>query len=92
MLVDAGGGVEVEVRQRRRCGQGGEPEPAGELAGFGRLDLAGQQVLQGRGHRPPLFLGFGEHAGQVLGRGGQLQRREVPTQLLVEAGLAPCHR
>jgi hypothetical protein len=79
LAVESGGGVEVEVRQRGRGRQRREPQAAGELAGVGSLDLAGQQVLQRRGHRPLLGFGLGEHARQVLGGSGELQRGEVAT-------------
>ena len=49
MRVDAGGGVVVEVLQGGGGGQAGEPEPAGEPAGFGGVDLGGEQAFQGGG-------------------------------------------
>jgi hypothetical protein len=86
-LVDAGGGVVVEVMQGRWGGQRGEPEPAGQAAGLGGVDLDREQPLQRRGHRQLFGLGGGQHRGQVLGGVVQLQGRQVAAQLLVEAGL-----
>jgi hypothetical protein len=62
--VDPGGGVVVEVLQRGRGGQAGEPQPSRQSAGFGGLDFDGEQSVQGSGH------------GQVLGGGLVQDRRQ----------------
>ncbi len=90
--VDTRSGIEVEVGQRRGCRQRGEPQPSGELAGLGGLDLTGQQMLQRSGGRPLLGFSLGKHAGQVLSCCGELQRSEMTAQLLIEAALRARHR
>ena len=71
--VEAGGGVVVEVVQGGGGGQAGEPEPAGEPAGLGGVDLEGEQPLQGGGQRQAFGGGLVEDGGQVFG--GGVQRR-----------------
>ena len=65
-----GGGVDVEVLQGGGGGQAGEPQPAGQPAGLGGVDLDGQQPLQRGGQRQLLGGGLVEHGGQGFGRGG----------------------
>ena len=62
--VEAGGGVVVEVLQAGGGGQAGEPEPAGEPAGLGGVDLEGEQPFQRGGQRRVLrrWLGRGRRA------------------------------
>ena len=64
----------------------------GELACVGGFDLtepAGAPVSRSS---TTARLRLSEHAGQVLGDCGELQRSEVAAQLLVEAGLGASHR
>jgi hypothetical protein len=77
LLIDPGLGGEVELVDRPGRGQTGEPEPAGEPAGLGELDLDAQQPLE-RGHRRQL-LGPGgvQDAGERLGAGAQLQHLQM---------------
>ena len=85
--VGGGLGVVVEVLQGGGGGQAGEPQPAGQAAGLGGVDLEGEQPFQGGGQRQSFGGGVVEDGGQVLGGGVQLERGEVAAQLLVEAGL-----
>ena len=66
--VDGGLGVVVEVLQGGRGGQAGEPQPAGQPAGLGGVDLEGEQPFQGGGQRQLLGGGLVEDGGQVLRR------------------------
>ena len=72
--VDSGGGVVVEVVQAGGGGQAGEPEPAGEPAGLGGVDLQAEETLQGGGHRQAFVAGLVEDGGQLFGGGVQAQR------------------
>ena len=65
--VDAGLGVVVEVVEGGRGGQAGEPQPAGEAAGFGGVDLDREQPLERGGERQLLGGGFVEDAWECFG-------------------------
>ena len=86
VAVGGGGGVVVELLQGGRGGQGGEPQPAGQPAGLGGVDLEGEQPFQGGGQRQLFGGGLVEDGGQCFGGGVQLERGQVAAQLLVEAG------
>jgi hypothetical protein len=92
VAVDAGGGVVVEVGEGGRGRQGGEPEPAGEAAGLGGVDLDRRGVVPGRGQGQALGVGGVQDGGQVLGGVVQLQDREVAAELLVQRGLRRARR
>jgi hypothetical protein len=83
LAVDAGLGVEVEVLQPPGGGEGGKPQPAGVAAGFGGVDLDGEQALQERGVAELLGVGMIEGGGQRLGGGVQAQVVQVASELLV---------
>ena len=76
-LVDAGGGVEVEVVQGGAGGEVREAEPAGETAGIGRGDLEREQALEGVGEAPTLGLGLVQDARQGVGGVGEFELGEV---------------
>ena len=86
LAVDPGGGVDVEVVQGGGGGQAGEPQPAGQPAGLGGVDLDGQQPLQRRGERELLGGGLVQHGGQRFGGGVQFQLGQMPAQVLIAAG------
>jgi hypothetical protein len=46
LAVDAGGGVDIEAVQGGGCGYAGEPQPPGQAARPGGVDLDGEQLLQ----------------------------------------------
>jgi hypothetical protein len=64
VAVDAGGGVVVEVGEGGRGRQGGEPEPAGEAAGLGGVDLDPKESFQGGGQGQALGVGASRTAGR----------------------------
>jgi hypothetical protein len=66
-LVDTGLGGEVELVQRPRLGQAGEPQPAALAAGLDRGDLDGHQLLQRCGQPQALVAGGVEDPRQGLG-------------------------
>ena len=71
--VDPGGGIDVEVGQRGRGGQAGEPQPSCQPAGGAGIDFDGQQPLQRHGQREPFGGGLVEHSGQGFGGGVQFE-------------------
>lgn len=85
LAIDPRGGVDVEIGQRSRGGQAGEPQPAGQPAGRGSLDLDGQQPLQRDGQRQSLSGGLVQNGGQGFGGRGQFELGQMRTQLLIAA-------
>src|SRR5581483_3798449 len=91
-LVDPGLGGEVELRQGGGVGQAGEPQPPSEPARLGGVDFYGQQLLQRRDRGELLGLGGVLHAGQRLGRRGQLEQVQMVAQPLIAGRLRVLHR
>jgi hypothetical protein len=87
--VDAGGGVVVEPVEGGGGGQAGEPEPAGEAAGFGGVDLEPQQLLQRRGQGEAVVGGGVEDGRELFGGGVKPQHGEVAAELLVDTRRRP---
>ena len=67
--VGGGLGVVVELLQGGGGGQRGEPQPAGQAAGLGGVDLEAEQPFQGGGQRQAFGGGVVEDGREVLGGG-----------------------
>jgi hypothetical protein len=85
LAIQGGLGVEVEVLQPPRGGQGGEAEPPLEPALLGGPELEGEQTLQEGGVAELLLAGLLELGREGFGGGLQTEVVEVTAQLLVEA-------
>jgi hypothetical protein len=68
---------EVELLQRLGRGEPGEPQPAGEAAFSGRVDLDVEQVVQELRVAGLGLLRRFERCRELLGRGGELEVGEV---------------
>ena len=81
--VDRGLGGEVEVLEGLGGGEPGEAQAAGEAPFERRLDFDFEEVVQELGVAGLVVLGVLERGGEPLSGRGELQRGEVPAELLV---------